>query len=141
MAVLLALYLVVTVQYSILLLGTDSVIAKVEGAALLVLPLVGAWALVAELRFGTRAQRLLRRMIELDRLPVDTLPHRPSGRPDRAAADAEFPVFQAEVEANPDDWTSWYRLALAYDACGDRRRARWATRRAIRIEREAAARG
>ena len=33
---------------------------------------------------------------------MDDLPHRPSGRPDRAAADAEFPTYQAEVEADPD---------------------------------------
>jgi predicted Zn-dependent protease len=74
-------------------------------------------------------------MTQLDALPVDTLPHLPSGRPDRAAADLDFPKYQAEVEEHPEDWTRWYRLALAYDASGDRRRARWATRRAIRVER------
>jgi hypothetical protein len=135
MAVLLALYLVLVVQHAVLLLGTGILVGQVEGIALIVLPIVGAWALITELLFGARAQRLLKRMTELGRLPVDDLPHRPSGRPDRAAADAEFPTYQAEVEADPTDWTRWYRLALAYDASGDRRRARWATRRAIRIER------
>jgi hypothetical protein len=135
MAVLLALYLVLVVQHAILLLGTGILAGQIEGAALIVLPIVGAWALIVELRFGVRAQRLLRLMTESGDLPVDNLPHRPSGRPERAAADLEFPAYQAEVEAAPDDWTRWYRLALAYDASGDRRRARWATRRAIRIER------
>ena len=135
MAALLALYLVLVVQHAILLLGTGIVAGQLEGVALIVLPIIGAWALVAELVFGARAQRLLRLMIERDALPTDDLPHRPSGRPDRAAADAEFPKYQAEVEAAPGDWTRWYRLALAYDASGDRRRARWATRRAIRVER------
>ena len=135
MAALLALYLVLVVQHAILLLGTGILVGQAEGIALIVLPIVGVWALAAELVFGARAQRLLRLMTERGDLPVDDLPHRPSGRPDRAAADAEFPKYQAEVEAAPDDWTRWYRLALAYDASGDRRRARWATRRAIRIER------
>jgi hypothetical protein len=135
MAVLLALYLVLAVQHAIVLLGTRVLAGQLEGVALLVLPLIGAWVLIAELAFGIRAARLLRLMTELNALPVDTLPHRPSGRPDRAAADLEFPRYQAEVEENPQDWTRWYRLALAYDARGDRRRARWATRRAIRVER------
>jgi len=135
MAALLALYLILVVEHAVLLLGTGILVGQIEGLALIVLPLVGAWALIAELVFGARAQRLLRLMTERGDLPVDDLPHRPSGRPERAAADLEFPRYQAEVEAAPTDWTRWYRLALAYDACGDRRRARWATRRAIRIER------
>jgi hypothetical protein len=135
MAVLLALYLVLVFQHAIVLLGTGVLAGQLEGVALIVLPIVGAWALAAELMFGARAQRLLRLMTERGDLPVDDLPHRPSGRPERAAADAEFPKYQAEVEAAPTDWTRWYRLALAYDASGDRRRARWATRRAIRLER------
>jgi hypothetical protein len=139
MAALLALYIVLVFQYAFILLGTGVLAGQIEGAALLVLPIIGTWALVRELMFGVRAQRLLRLMTERELLPVDDLPHRPSGRPDRAAADLEFPKYQAEVEAAPDDWTRWYRLALAYDASGDRRRARWATRRAIRLERSAAA--
>ena len=135
MAALLALYLVLVVQHAVLLLGTGILAGQLEGVALIVLPIVGAWALISELVFGARAQRLLRLMTERGELPVDELPHRPSGRPDRAAADAEFPKYQAEVEAAPGDWTRWYRLALAYDASGDRRRARWATRKAIRLER------
>jgi hypothetical protein len=135
MAALLVLYLALVVEHAILLLGTGILVGQVEGVALIVLPIVGAWALGSELIFGARAQRLLRLMTERGDLPVDDLPHRPSGRADRAAADAEFPRYQVEVEAAPADWTRWYRLALAYDACGDRRRARWATRRAIRVER------
>ena len=134
MAVLLALYLVLVAQHALLLLGTGVLVGQLEGVALLVLPIIGAWALVVELRFGFRAQRLLRLMTERGALPVDDLPHRPSGRPVRSAADVEFPRYQAEVEADPGNWTRWYRLALAYDASGDRRRARWATRRAIRLE-------
>lgn len=136
MAVLLALYLVLVAQHAVLLIATNILVARIEGIALLLLPIIGAWALIVELVFGMRAQRLLARMTALGALPIDDLPHRPSGRPDREAADLEFPKYQAEVEAAPADWTAWYRLALAYDASGDRRRARWATRHAIRLERE-----
>lgn len=135
MAVLLALYLAFTVNYALLLIGSDAPAAKGLGIALLILPLAGAWALVAELVFLTRGQRLLKVLGGEGGLPVDDLPRLPSGRPDPVAADAEFPKYQAEVEAAPESWRAWLRLGLAYDASGDRRRARWATRKAIGLER------
>jgi Flp pilus assembly protein TadD len=57
----------------------------------------------------------------------------PSGRPERAAADALFETRREEVEAAPEDWQAWFRLALAYDDARDRRRARAAMRRAIAL--------
>jgi hypothetical protein len=135
MAALLALYLVFVVQYALLLLGSEATAAKVLGGALLVLPAIGAWLLVAEIAFVLRAERLVRLLAADGNLPIDSLPRLPSGRPDPVAADAEFPRYQAEVEANPDSWQAWFRLSLAYDASGDRKRARDAARRAIRMER------
>ena len=135
MALLLALDLAFTAQYAFLLIGSNPPAAKGLGIALLVLPLAGAWALVAELVFLVRGQRLLKLLGAEGGLPVDDLPRLPSGRPDPAAADLEFPRYQAEVEADPASWRAWLRLGLAYDASGDRRRARWATRKAIALER------
>lgn len=135
MAALLVLYLVFVAQYAFLLIGAEPALAKVIGVALLILPLVGAWALVVELIFAVRAERLAKILGEEGLLPVDTLPKLPSGRPIREAADAEFPAYQAEVEAAPESWRAWYRLGLAYAASGDGKRARWATRKAISMER------
>ena len=135
MAALLLLYLVFIVQYSLVLIGVGEPIAIAMGIALLVLPLVGAWALAVELLFAFRAERLLKVLTAEGGLPVDDLPRLPSGRPDPEEADKTFPLYQAEVEADPDSWRAWYRLGLAYDASGDRKRARWATRQAIRLER------
>lgn len=138
MAALLALYLLFVAQYALLLIGSEEPAAKGLGVALLVLPIIGAWALVAELLFLARGQRLLRRMGEEGTLPVDDLPRLPSGRTDPVAADAQFPRYRAEVESDPESWRAWMRLGLAYDASGDRRRARWATRKAIALERASA---
>jgi hypothetical protein len=132
---LLVLYLVFIVQYAVLLLGIDEPVAKGMGVALIVLPLVGAWALASELVFAVRAERLLRVLREDGGLPDDDLPRLPSGRIDPDAADAVFPRYQAEAEADPQSWRAWFRLGLAYDASADRRRARWAMREAIRLER------
>ncbi|MCU1439779.1 MAG: hypothetical protein JWP85_776 [Rhodoglobus sp.] len=135
MAALLALYLVFVAQYAIRLLFDENGFAKGLGIALAVLPLLGAWALTAELVFVTRGERLVRLLGEEGGLPVDDLPRLPSGRPDPVAADREFPKYKAEVEGAPDSWRAWLRLGLAYDASGDRGRARWATRKAIALER------
>lgn len=136
MAVLLVIYLVFATQYAIVLLRTPEPLAKALGIALLVLPIVGAGALVADLVFVVRGERLVARLDAEGGLPVDDLPKLPSGRNDPKAADAEFPKYRTEVEAAPDSWRAWLRLGLAYDASGDRRRARWATRKAIALARD-----
>ena len=135
MVALLVLYLVFIVQYAILLLRIDEPAAKGMGVALIVLPLVGVWALASELLFAVRAERLLRVLREDGGLPDDDLPRLPSGRIDPDAADAVFPKYQTEAEAQPQSWRAWLRLGLAYDASADRKRARWAMREAIRLER------
>jgi cytochrome c-type biogenesis protein CcmH/NrfG len=135
MAVLMVLYLVLVGQRAVLLVGTGIPIAVGLGVALLVFPLIGAWALVRELLFGVRTEKLVKILDGEHALPQDTLPHRPSGRPIRAAADEEFLQFRAEVESQPESWRAWFRLGLAYDASGDRRRARAALRKAIALSR------
>lgn len=135
MALLLVFYLVLVGWRAVLFLQSGEIIGIVIGVALLVLPLVGVWALVAELRFGRNSERLVRRLEAEGGLPVEDLPIRPSGRPMRDEADAEFPIYRAAVDAAPDDWRAWFRLGLAYNSSGDRRRARGAIRTAISLER------
>ena len=133
MAALLALYLIFAIRYGLLLIGVGEPVAIGLGAALFVLPLLAIGLMAAEIVFAIRAERLARRLEREGGLPTEEVPVTASGRVDRAAADALFPVYQAAVEADPENWRPWYRLALAYDASGDRRRARWATRQAIRL--------
>lgn len=135
MTALLVLYLAFTVQYAFILITDGQPATVALGVALLVLPLLGTWGLVVELRFMLRAQRLARRLEAEGGLPAEEIPLLPSGRPDRDAADALFPGYQAAVEAAPDSWQAWFRLGIAYDASGDRKRARWATRKAIELAR------
>ena len=136
MAALLVVYLVFIVNYAFILIGVGQPVAIAMGVALLVLPLLGAWALVLEFTFVIRGERLLATLrSEGTPLPADDLPRLASGRPDPEAADAVFPQYQAAVEADPEAWRPWLLLGLAYDASADRRRARWATRTAIRLSR------
>jgi hypothetical protein len=105
------------------------------GVGVMLLPVVGAVLVGAELRFGLATQRLGERLASEGGLPADELPRRPSGRVDRGAADEVFARRRAEAEAAPDDWRSWFRLGIAYDDAGDRRRAREAMRKAIALSR------
>ena len=134
MAALLGLYIVLVGQRAWLLIVSGDPIGVTMGIALIVLPVIAAWALGRELWFGVRAQQLGRRLESEGGLPADEVTVRPSGRVMREDGDAVFPAYRADAEAHPDDWRAWYRLGLAYDAAGDRRRAREAVRTAIRLE-------
>jgi hypothetical protein len=138
MSLLLVFYLVLVGWRAVLFVQSGEPVGIVIGVALIVLPLVGAWALVREISFGARCERLVTQLEAEGELPVDDLPSRPSGRPFRDAADAQFPQYQAAVDAAPQDWRAWFRLGLAYDASGDRRRARSAIRTAMSLGKTAA---
>ena len=138
--VLLAVMVLVVAFYAALigskgigLLGSGSVVGVVLGLALLVLPLLGLLLVWREIQFGRRTSVLAAALEAEGGLPVDDLPRRPSGRVDRAAADAQFQQMREQTEAQPDDWRTWFRLALAYDAAGDRTRARAAARHALSL--------
>lgn len=115
------------------LLGSGEVHAVLLGLAVLALPVVGLFVVWRELEFGRRCAQMAADLESEGGLPEDDLVRLPSGRFDRTAADEEFTRMRAEAEAEPDSWRAWFRLALAYDAAGDRTRARAAARHAIAL--------
>ncbi|MGH3433386.1 MAG: hypothetical protein ACRDQB_11185 [Thermocrispum sp.] len=128
-------YLVLLAGRAVALIGSGETVAVVLGAGVLVLPLLGAWMVATTWLSGLRIERLTRRLGEEGGLPdTAVLPRRPSGRVDRDAADAYFTDRTAELDAHPQDWRAWYRVAHAYDLAGDRRRAREAMRKAVALE-------
>jgi cytochrome c-type biogenesis protein CcmH/NrfG len=133
MVAVLVVYIVLVGYRGVLLLASGDPLQVVLGVGVLLLPVVGAYVVWREVQFGFTTQRLARELDTGGRWPLERLPTMPSGRPDRAAADALFEVRREEVEAAPEDWHAWFRLALAYDDARDRRRARAAMRRAISL--------
>ena len=131
LAVVFVAYAVLLGWRGVLLIGTGDPVAIVLGIAVLVIPVLGAYLVWRELQFGRQTEVLARELEASGGLPVDDLPRRPSGRIDRAAADEAFGKYKAEAEATPDDWRVWFRLSTAYDAAGDRKRARATMRAAI----------
>ena len=132
-----ACYLALIGYQAVLLLGSAEILPTALGVGLLAIPLIGAWVVVRELRFGSATQRLAIELEHEGALPVDNLPRRPSGRADAAAADEQFRKRQQEVQADPTNWRKWFYLAVAYDDAGDRRRGRGAMRHAIALHAQA----
>jgi cytochrome c-type biogenesis protein CcmH/NrfG len=135
MCVAMLAYFVLLGRLAIAMIASGRAAAVGLGAALLIMPFIGLWAMIATLRAGFAHQKLARLIAE-DGMELDTsaLPRRPSGRIERDAADALFATVRTEVEADPDDWRRWYRLARAYDYAGDRRRAREAMKTALELQ-------
>ncbi|BDQ00100.1 hypothetical protein [Aquiluna sp. KACHI24] len=127
MTLLTLVYLYLMTGRALTLLADPNWIAKLMGAGMLVFPLIAAWALYREIQFGIRSQRLISRAMD-EGLSELQLELRPSGRATKESAEREFDRVKATFN---DSWQDWLLLAEAYDASGDRRRARAAMRQAI----------
>ncbi|WP_315095565.1 tetratricopeptide repeat protein [uncultured Cellulomonas sp.] len=132
---LLGLYVWVVATRATALVRTGEPAGVVLGLGFWILPPLVIWLVAREWRLAVDVQRMADELAAADELPVDDLPRSPGGRIDRAAARAAFEPARELAEAEPDDWRSWYHLAFAYDAAGDRRRARESLRTASRLHR------
>jgi cytochrome c-type biogenesis protein CcmH/NrfG len=135
MCLALVVYFVMLGRIAMAFISSGSAAAIGLGLALMILPLIGIWAMVSTLKAGLTHQRLARIVkdegMELD---ISSLPRTPSGRIQRDAADALFDTVRRELESDPHDWRRWYRLARAYDYAGDRGRARETMKKAVEME-------
>jgi hypothetical protein len=132
---LLALYVWVVATRATALIRTGEPVGIGLGIAFWILPPLVIWLVAREWRLAVDVQRMADELAAADELPVDDLPRSPGGRIDRAAARAAFEPARELAEAEPDDWRSWYHLAFAYDAAGDRKQARASLRTASRLHR------
>jgi hypothetical protein len=133
--VALVVYFVLLGRIAVALIADGRAAPVGMGLALLILPFIGLWAMVATLRAGFAHQRLARLAAEQGlELDVSDLPRRASGRIERDAADRLFDTVRAELDDDPDNWVRWYRVARAYDYAGDRSRAREAMKKAVALQ-------
>lgn len=116
------------------LVQTGTLRGALLALGVLLLVVLGGFLVGLEVRLGFGGQRLGRRLFA-EGFREQDLPRTPSGRVDKAAADALFGRRRAEVEQDPQDWRRWFLLATAYDAARDPRRGRQAMRRAVTLER------
>jgi hypothetical protein len=136
MTALVGAYICFAMWRAVLLMRTGTATSIVFGCAVLAIPLIGMWVIARELFFGYGVQTMASQLETEGGLTPDTLPHTPSGRVDRDAADAAFTTIAADTEAHRNDWRSWFRLGVAYDDARDRKRARSSMRTALKLYRE-----
>ncbi len=135
MCVALLVYAVMLGRAALIFITSGRPAAIGLGAAILIMPAIGIWVMVTTLKAGLAHQRLARLAREEGmELEVAELPRMPSGRIQRAAADALFETVRNELESDPGNWRRWYRLARAYDYAGDRTRARETMKKAVQLE-------
>jgi len=133
LAVIVAFYLTLVGPRASLLMQAGEPLGRLIAVVVLLVPLAGGWFVWRELRYARLTQRL-----------ADEYDHQVGGSgPELSAGGNRRPprsptmVFAAErlaVETSPNDWAAWYRLALAYDAVGDRSSGRTAMRHAATLQ-------
>lgn len=142
MTALLALYIWILGTRALVLIRSGSPVAAGIGVAVFVIPVVTVWFLVTEWRQAATVSRMYAALEAEGGLVVDDLPRSPAGRIDKEAAMDRFAPMAAAAEASPEDWRAWFNLGWAYDAAGDRRRARRSLRRAaLLFRRDGSAQG
>ncbi|MGW3957841.1 hypothetical protein ACWEKM_44845 [Streptomyces sp. NPDC004752] len=137
-AALLVFYFVLVGSRGVMLIRSGTLLTVTFGIAVLILPVIGVWFLWKNTQFVRRANRLAAELDAEGGLPVDELKRTAAGRIDRDSADEVFARRKAETEATPDDWRSWFRLAVAYHDARDTPRARKAMQRAIALHQSSA---
>ena len=133
MSALVIMYLALLGQQGYLFLIQPSPVAKAMGFFILVLPLFGLWGILRELKFGLAIEKLGKLLEAEDAWPRFRFGYTPSGRADKAQALTEFQEYKDQAQADPENWRKWFALGLIYDACGNRKLARAAMRKAITL--------
>lgn len=110
--------------------GTGSMTAKIFAVSIFIISAISIALIAREILFGIRISRMSTILESESLLLRDDLPTTPSGQSDKIAADARFELISKEVEEFPESWRAWFRVALAYDESRDRKRARFAMRKA-----------
>jgi hypothetical protein len=120
---------------AISLLRTGDLVQVGVGVGVLLLVGVGLVLVAGEVRLAAASERLGRRLGDEGGLPEELPERLPSGRLPAEAAERQFARRKAETEAAPQDWRTWFRLALAYTDAKDSSAGRRAMRRAVALER------
>lgn len=129
----LILYFVLMGQKAILFIASGDPVGIAMGIALIVLPLIGVWALVREIQFGVQAERLGVKLDAEGGMPQAETELTPSGRIAKHDAEPLIQRYASEADAAADDWRARYRLGVVQDAAGRRKDARASIRTAIRL--------
>jgi hypothetical protein len=118
------------------MLAEPNPVAIALGVGMLVFPVFAIWAILREIKFGIDAEKITKRALSIE-LPELELVLRPSGRATKESAALAFDSVKQNFDES--QWTQWLLLSEAYEASGDRKRARESMRKAISLANQAEA--
>jgi len=120
----LGVYVFFAASRGIVLLKTGNGPVQLLGVSILALTFLGAYLVYRELRFGFKTAELGRVINEVE-LPTKGM--------DTDALDTYLEQAIKKAQAQPEDWTVWYCVALGYHLQTDRKLARESMRYAIEL--------
>lgn len=102
------------------------------GVAVFVLPLLVIVFLVLEWRLALLVDKMAAQLQAEDDLPLEGIGGSASGGVREEDIQRLFERLRRDLEADPDQWRTWYHAAFAYNAMGDRKQARASLREAAK---------
>jgi len=108
------------------LLKTDTDAVKLLGLCVLVLPVLGGWLIVREIRFGFKSSNMGQQIHE------DLLPSREI-KPRTPEAEVYLATAVERTKQAQDVWQNWFCVALGYDLVGERKLARESMQHAVEL--------
>ncbi|MCX6404991.1 MAG: hypothetical protein NTW81_05760 [Actinobacteria bacterium] len=108
------------------LLRTDNGSVKLLGLCVLVLPMLGGWLVIREVRFGFKSSQMGQQVSE------NLLPSREI-KPRSPQADEYLEGAVARTKEAQEVWQNWFCVALGYDLVGERKLARESMQYAVEL--------
>lgn len=124
LAAVLSVYLFFAASRGIDLIRTDDPAVQALGVAVLILPILGAFLVIREIRFGKLSYQM-GQVIDEAYLPAADI-----------AADQKNANLVAAIDRakeDMDNWKAWYSVALAYELMNERKLAREAMRYSVEL--------
>ena len=126
LSAVLAVYLGFAFSRGLDLVKTDSAAVKLLGLCVLVLPVLGGWLVIREVRFGFKSTNMGQQVAE------GLLPSREI-KPRSPQADEYLAGAVARTKDAQDLWQNWFCVALGYDLVGERKLARESMQYAVEL--------
>ena len=126
LSAVLAVYLGFAFSRGLDLLKADSAAVKLLGFCVLVLPVLGSWLVIREVRFGFKSTNMGQQVPE-QLLPSGEIKAR------SLQADEYLEGAVERTKEAQDEWQNWFCVAIGYDLVGERKLARESMQYAVEL--------
>ncbi|MFW0185298.1 hypothetical protein ACN083_07335 [Rothia sp. CCM 9418] len=126
----LTLYLLMSMRYALALFQAGTPTGYLMGAGMIGLPILGGWAMIREILFGIRVEKLEQQLHLND---TSNSYRELLQQLDDGQAQELFNTMEKLIEQEPHSWKNWFVLGRIYEVLKDRKRARKSIRIALAL--------